>query len=174
MSESVKSLAWNMPGAPQMNQTHGELIAVLDACLVNGFNPKTPTGITRSGSIATVGLPSGHGYEAGRILRLGGANQAEYNGDKLLISTTAVSATFAVTGSPVTPATGVFTAKFAPLGWEKVFSATNRAAYRSPNVLSTRPYQRQRREQRPAGLGSGLCVHARRWRVEPTGLHQGV
>lgn len=140
MSNTVKWLAWNMPGAPTMNQTHGELIAVLDACLVDGFNPKTPTGITRSGSIATIGLPVGHGYEAGRILRVGGAAQTEYNGDKLLLSVTATSATYAVTGTPTTPATGTFTAKFAPLGWEKVFSSTNRAAYRSPNVLSTRPY----------------------------------
>ena len=46
--------------------------------------------------------------------------------------------TYAVTGTPVSPATTAtsLSAKVAPLGWEKPFSATHKAAYRSKNPQS--------------------------------------
>ena len=48
-----------------------------------------------------------------------------------------------VTGTPVTPATGsTLSVKVAPLGWEIAFTGTNKRAYRSPNILSNRPYLR--------------------------------
>jgi hypothetical protein len=61
-----------------------------------------------------------------------------------VLSRTATSYTFTVAGTPATPATTAtsITAKVAPLGFEKVFSGANKAVYRSPNVLSNRPYLR--------------------------------
>lgn len=46
--------------------------------------------------------------------------------------------TYAVTGTPVSPATTAtsLSAKVAPLGWEKPFLATHKAAYRSKNPQS--------------------------------------
>ena len=41
------------PGAPSLSGTVGSLVALLDACLVNGYTASI-TSITRSGSVATV------------------------------------------------------------------------------------------------------------------------
>jgi hypothetical protein len=55
-----------------------------------------------------------------------------------VLTATMTTFTYAVTGTPVSPATTAtsLSAKVAPLGWEKPFSATHKAAYRSKNPQS--------------------------------------
>lgn len=136
MSTAVKYLRSSMTGAPVLANNWGDLVALLDACLVNGFNLKTVTSITRSGTTATVTVSSGHGFEDDQVVLIEGAAQAEYNGEKRITVTGANTFTFEVTGSPATPATGTITAKTAPLGWVKAFFGTHKAAYRSANPAS--------------------------------------
>jgi hypothetical protein len=63
------------------------------------------TGITRSGSTATVSH-TGHGMATGDFALISGANQEEYNG-AFEITVTGVDAyTYTVPGTPTTPATG--------------------------------------------------------------------
>jgi hypothetical protein len=69
------------------------------------------TSITRSSGIATVTV-SNHGYIAGRYVTISGAGQAEYNGDHKIIAVTRDTFTFAVSGTPTTPATGTITSTF--------------------------------------------------------------
>lgn len=64
------------------------------------------SGITRSGSTATVTCSSAHGLATGNWVRVSGANQTEYNGDFSITVTTSTAFTYSVTGSPATPATG--------------------------------------------------------------------
>lgn len=71
---------------------------------------KTVASITRVGSLATAITNVAHGYITGQRVTLPGADQAEYNGTFEVTVTGAASFTFAVTGAPVTPATGVLTA----------------------------------------------------------------
>jgi len=126
-------------GAPTLNGNPGTLITVLDACLISGYNSKSVT-ITRSGSTATA-TATAHGFVLDQQIRIAGAAQAEYNGIFRITNITANTFDFAVTGTPVTPATGTITADVAPLGWTKPFSGTSLAAYRGP-VGSTRHYLR--------------------------------
>lgn len=65
--------------------------------------------ITRSGSTATV-AHTGHGFATGQQVQIAGADQAAYNGIQTLTVTDADHYTYAVTGSPATPATGTITA----------------------------------------------------------------
>lgn len=66
--------------------------------------------ITRSGGTATATCV-GHGFEVGEVLNIYGAGQAGYNGRQTVLTTpTTDTWTFAVTGSPVTPATGTIKA----------------------------------------------------------------
>jgi hypothetical protein len=132
-------------GAPVLSGTAGALIAVLDACLVNGYNSKTVT-ITRTGSTATATCATAHGYAADGLTKINhsGAAQTEYNGNFQITNVTTLTYDFTVTGTPATPATGAITAKVAPLGWDKPYSGTNKAAYRSPESASTRLYLRVR------------------------------
>lgn len=61
--------------------------------------------ITRSGAVATVSHTA-HGMDTGDIAWIEGADQSEYNGRKTITVTDANTYTFAVTGTPTTPATG--------------------------------------------------------------------
>ncbi len=65
--------------------------------------------ITRSGAVATV-AHTAHGLSTGDQVVIRGTNQREYSGIKTITVTTANAYTFAVTGTPVTPATGTPTA----------------------------------------------------------------
>lgn len=115
-------------GAPTLSGTAGDLITLLDALLVNGYNSKTVT-ITRSGNTATVSSTS-HGLNANQTIVISGANEAEYNVTTRVTIINANSYSYPVDNNPTTPATGTITAKVAPAGWAKSYSGTNKAAYR--------------------------------------------
>jgi hypothetical protein len=73
------------------------------------------------------------------VVEIAGADQPEYNGQfRVHRRRPMTTFTYAVTGTPVSPATTAtsLSAKVAPLGWEKPFSSTHKAAYRSKNPQS--------------------------------------
>ena len=70
--------------------------------------------LTRSVSLATVTLTA-HGYTSADVINIRGAVQAEYNGDFTITVTNANQFTFAVSGSPVTPATGTIIVNDGPV-----------------------------------------------------------
>lgn len=89
------------------------------------------SGITRSGTTATATATS-HGYTVGQLVRMSGALQPEYNG---IFSITAVSAntfSYTVTGSPTTPATGLFAV-------EKVETRVTALAYAAGTATAQAP-----------------------------------
>lgn len=143
MTLPVKYYANTMQGAPQLTNDWGCMTALLDAVLVTGFNLKTIASLTSATGVATASIPAGHLYWVGQVLTISGADQSEYNGEVRVVAVTTSTFTYAITGTPVSPATGAsITSKVAPLGWEIAFTATNKRAYRSKNVLSNRPYLR--------------------------------
>jgi len=131
-------------GAPELHSTAGQLIVVLDAVLVNGYNQNAIAGITRVGTVATVTFAAAHNYNPDGLtkIEISGANQAEYNGVHKISNVTTLSFDFDVTGNPVTPATGTMTVKVPSLGWSKTFSGTNKAAYQSSEATATQLFLR--------------------------------
>lgn len=117
-------------GAPANTNAAGSLIAILDACLVNGYGSQTVTSITRTGAVATVTLPAAHLLKGGTFVRISGATQTDYNGDFPITVTGANTFTYTVVNSPATPATGTITSKVAPVDWTKPFTGTNVAAFK--------------------------------------------
>lgn len=134
----VKYFHSSMQGAPQLTNAWGAMTALLDAVLVDGFNLKSITSMTSAAGIATVNIAAGHLYEVDQVLLISGANEAAYNGEVRVLTTTANTLTFAVAGSPASPATGTLTVKVAPLGFECPFTGTNKRAYRSLNPQSNK------------------------------------
>src|SRR3569623_439796 len=124
-------------GAPALSGSAGNLISLLDAVLVNGFNLKSVASITRSGSTATATVSAGHGFRENDVVLQAGAGQTEYNGEFRIFNVPSTTYQFPVTGSPTTPATGTITAKIAPAGWTQSFTGTNKAAYKSADVTAT-------------------------------------
>ena len=136
MSTSVKFFHAGMTGAPQVSNAWGDLTALLDACLVNGYSVRPVQGIRREGGTATVDC-NAHGFAVHQVVCIEGAAAAAYNGEQRITAITANSFSFAVTGEPPTPdAGGAISAKVAPLGWETAFSGTHKRAYRSKHPQS--------------------------------------
>lgn len=151
-----------MAGAPVLSNNWGDLTALLDACLVNGFNLKTATSITRAGQVATVTVGSGHGFVVDQVVASAGWTQAEYNGEFTVTAVDATTVSFAVSGTPASPGTraGSATLKVAPLGFEIAFTGTGKRAYRSPNPLSNRSFLRVD-DSLPVGYTSTWAKFAR-------------
>lgn len=144
MSNKVKWMHQGFAGAPVLTNNWGSLTALLDACLVTGFNLKTVTALTRTGDVATATVGSGHGFLVDQVVRIEGCDQPDWNGDFRLTSVTATTVSFRIEGEPASPAstqTGM-TIKIAPLGFEVAFTGTHKRAYRSRNPHSNRPFLR--------------------------------
>ena len=131
-----------MQGAPALSGTAGAMIALLDAVLINGFNVLAPTSIVVASGVATVTYSTTHGYAAHDIIKVAGATPAELNGEQRVTSVTSNALTFATTAADGT-ATGTLETRTAPVGfWEKSFSGTNKAAYRSTDPAMTQLFLR--------------------------------
>lgn len=138
MNTNVKYFNSGMYDAPQIANNWGDLVTLLDACLIDGFALKALDSLTFADGVATATIAAGHAYSPGQVVRIEGANQPEYNGEFRVLTTSANTFTFAVSGAPLSPATTAtsLSAKIAPLGWEKPFASTHKAAYRSANPQS--------------------------------------
>ncbi len=139
---TIKLFQSNQTGAPQLSGQRGTLIAVLNACLCNGFNLRTLTAITRDGTVATATADAGHGVREDDIVLIAGANEAAYNGEHRIRKVSTNAFQFDVAADAATPATGIITAKIAPLGWDMPFSGEDKAVYRSRDVTSNRLFLR--------------------------------
>lgn len=138
---SVKFLHSAMTGAPSLSGTAGALIAVLDACLVNGFGTGTVDSVVVASGVATVTRSAGHPMEVGAVALLAGAGTTAINGEKKVMSVpSSTTYTFDATGVADGTISGTITHKLAPAGWTKSFAGTNLAAYKSSDVTATGCY----------------------------------
>lgn len=131
---SVRWFTSEMTGAPGLTNVAGALVQVLDACLVDGFDPKVIDSLVVSGGVATASIGAGHGYAPGVVVRIAGATPAGLNRDWKVATATATALTFDVSGTGVADgtATGTITALRAPVGWTRQFSSGNKRVYAPP------------------------------------------
>lgn len=127
-------------GAPTLNNAVGSMIAVLDACLITGYNSKSITSITVASGVATV-VCTAHAYANtyGKKIRIAGATGSftALNKDTDIANVTTNGFTFLCPGVADGAATGTLTAKYAPLDWVKQYSGTNKAMYKRSDVTAT-------------------------------------
>ena len=155
-STDIKFFVHTNTNAPQLQNAFGSMINVLDACLINGINIGTVSSLTASGSTVTALFSSSHNLMQYQVIKISGANQAEYNVEaRILTVPNATTITFELAAVPsVATATGTINCSLPPLGWEKPFSSTSGAggkgAYRPTNSDSlSRPFLRVVDEQDP-------------------------
>lgn len=122
-----------MQGAPSSTlTTPGAALAVLDACLVDGFNVNSISVLTQAAGIATATTSGTNGYSIGDWVEVAGAVPAAYNGRVKVIGKPGTDKfTYAVPGGTASPASGTMTAKYPGAGWSKTVAGTNIAAYQS-------------------------------------------
>ena len=131
---TVKYFNSTMSGAPTLSGEAGKLIAILDACLVNGFGSVTLDSLIVASNVATGTVSAGHNFamvgNTGPVITIAGATPAGLNGEWRIASVPGASTfTFATTGISDQTATGTITAKRSPAGWTKAYSGTDKAAY---------------------------------------------
>jgi hypothetical protein len=93
---------------------------------------RTVTSITRSGATATLTAAAAHGLANGDSMTVAGAGQTEYNITATITQTSTTAFTYAVAGTPATPATGTITytpAAIRTLASDLDGSGTNEALY---------------------------------------------
>lgn len=90
------------------------------------------SGITRSGTTATVTTATAHGFSTGQKVVISGATQTDYNGAFTVAVSSTTQFTYTVANSPATPATGTILAAAGDItdlvalaGVERVSSATD-------------------------------------------------
>lgn len=119
----------------------GQLIELLDACLITGFNLQSPTGITMTDTVtAKVSFSTDPGYVEHQIILVEGADQAAYNGEHRVTAVAGTDIWVEMDSDPGTAATGTITTKAAPVGgWEMSYvdADRQRAAFRSTDLDAT-------------------------------------
>ena len=140
----VKYMHSGMAGAPALNGTVGAMIAVLDACLINGFGLKTVDSLVVASNVATMTISTGHSFEVGSVSLISGVTGAlsALNGEWRVTETTTNTVTFDAPGIANGTAAGTITTKVAPLGWSKPYGTGNYAAYKSTDPAALGHYLR--------------------------------
>ena len=141
---TVKFFTSAMNSAPTLPYTAGSLIAILDACLVNGFGSVTASSAVISNGVCTLTFGSTHSFLQSTVALVSGITSSGYtslNAEQKVTSITSTSISFATTLADAT-LTGTISAKLAPAGWTKAFSGTNLAAYKSSSIAATGFYLR--------------------------------
>lgn len=158
MTIAVKRYTSAMTSAPSLTGQVGSLVSLLDACLINGFNPQTVT-LTQTAGTATASCSS-HGFNVNDVVVISGANESAWNNEFRVLTAATNSFTFAIASGTTSPATGTITAKIAPLGWTKPYSGTNKAAY-LPQVSYVQCYLRVLDDSTVPGSADGRWAMAR-------------
>lgn len=129
---SVKFYREDFPGAPVLNGVAGSLIGLLDACLCTGFGLRSATSLVVAGGVATLTLASDvkNGNLLNSVILVAGSSIAALNGEQRVTAVSSTELKFATAAADGT-ASGSITVKTAPAGWEKKFSGTNKAVFRS-------------------------------------------
>ena len=135
---SVKSFLSTGVGAPVLNGTAGALVAVLSACLVDGYDVKAATSLVVASGVATLAFAGNHSATAEAVVTVSGVTggMTALNGEQRVTSIGAGVVRFATNAADGTAA-GTISFKMTPAGWTKPFTATNVAVFKSPDVLGT-------------------------------------
>lgn len=162
-STAVKWAVSSMTGAPTLSGTAGSLITLLDAFLVNGFGTKAVDSAQVTDGVCRLSFTGTSAALEHTVITVSGitGDGAVLNGEQRVSTVSSTYVEFAC-DLPDGPLTGTITFKMAPLGWEKVFSKTNVAVYRSADVAGTRCYLRvddtDARNARVAGYETMISV----------------
>lgn len=139
---SVSYITHTMRGAPVINgNTPGCLLAVLDALLINGWGLAATSTLEVADGIATATFAGATPWEVGAVIEVSGAMPIAINGRARVLTSAGNTLTFA-TDAGDGSYSGSIGIKYAPAGWEKVFTGTNGAVYRSTDVTGARFYLR--------------------------------
>ncbi|MEG2808844.1 MAG: hypothetical protein RR932_12850 [Acinetobacter sp.] len=125
-----KSTNLNMP---QLSNTWGCLIDTLNAVLVNGLTLPPILSISvdeETKKILTISFTNNHELDLHQVIKINGAVSSALNGEFKVIAKTALSITVH-SEATIENVAGLIECSLPPLGFDKVYNGTQKAAYRS-------------------------------------------
>lgn len=124
----------NWYGAPKVTtNTAQAYIDWVDGCLVTGFGSRGVTYAYIADGIATLEYDDGGAFQRFVRVQVDGLDPEGLNGVHQVIASTETSVSFE-TDLPDGPVDlDLATVKYAPLGWERVYSGSGKAVYKSPH-----------------------------------------
>ncbi|MEC8124169.1 MAG: hypothetical protein VX125_10030 [Pseudomonadota bacterium] len=134
----IKWFSSSNTNAPQLSNSWGCMIDVLDACLVTGMGSQLVSTLVVKDGVATATFGSSHNFKQFQVVEISDADQQIFNGEHKVLGVTSNTIEFVV-NSPDTIATGTISCKLASLGWTKAFSGTQKAVY-SAKDRTANPY----------------------------------
>ena len=138
---TIKYFNSSMTSASRLSGTAGDLIGILDACLVNGFGSVTLTSLVVASNVATATCSGGHNFSmvgsTGPVITIAGATPSGLNGEWRVTVTSSTQFTFVTSGITDQTATGTITAIRSPAGWTKLYNGTNKAVYQRTTIGAT-------------------------------------
>lgn len=138
MSNKVQWFSHENLGAPQLTNTWGCLIDVLDACLVSGFGSQVVSSLVVQHGVATVDFGMNHKINQFQWVEISGASDSALNGQFKVLGVGGNTIDFVVEAQDQT-ATGTIACKIAPLGWSKVFEGAQKGVYQASDTIEN-PY----------------------------------
>lgn len=157
----VKFICSENINAPILGNSFGALISVLDAALVSGVTLTAISSAVIDGANIILNFGVNHNLKLFQVLRLSGFSPSQINGDFRIIGIPDNTRAAIALPAGVTGISTVGTAALAPLGYEKSFSGTNKAAYRNANTNAVhRPFLRVDNSQDPV-YGSTYAKYAK-------------
>ena len=136
-SYPVKNFSSASTAANVVSGTAQTLQSMLRACLNTGFGSKAVQSLVIAAGIATLTYATAHAYPVGSVVRVAGGGLAAANGEQLVLTTSATTATYAVPGAPDGAVTGSITTDFAPLGWAETFTNGGLSVFKPSAVEAT-------------------------------------
>lgn len=126
----IKWFSFGNINAPQLTNTWGCMIDVLDACLVTGFGSQLVSSLVIEDGVATATFGGSHNFKQFQVVEISGANETILNGEFKILGLTANTIELLV-DLPDQIVTGTISCKLASLGWTKAFSGSQKAVYQA-------------------------------------------
>lgn len=159
LSTAVKWYNQSFSGIPTLNASAGSMTGILDALLANGFNTSSVSQIVVTSGVARATLTSGGAFARKAVALIAGCSETALNGEKRITLVGSGYLEYDATGvADGTYNTGTITAKYAPMGWEILFTDTNKRIYRSLNVADRDSVVLYVDDTNPAGFNMAANV----------------
>lgn len=134
MSGKIRWFHFENFEAPEINNTWGHLVDMLDACLVNGFGTQSATSLTVTDGVGLLTFPSFHKYKQFQVIEISGAANPDLNAEFRIMGITDTTVEFLV-DIPDQTDSGTLSCRLPPLGWSMPFSGIQKRVYQAKNTI---------------------------------------
>ena len=138
---NVRYIDYTMYKSPSLGTNIGDLVKLLKTVLVDGFNSQKVNSVTvdQSTNIATLNVPTSHGFLFNQVITISGATPFEFNGDYRVLYADGTTIQVKLK-SNITEISGTISVKTASLGYSLAYNdITNTGTACFKNSSQTSP-----------------------------------